>query len=135
MRLNLASIEAFPIAAQAVLAQSADLAFAVLVGSRANGTAHERSDWDIAIQWAPSLAGTDKWVATELLRQELRHTLQVREDQIDLIDLADARLAMRALVAEEGVPVHIANDLAWVRFLQSTWSQLEDHQWRQQHAA
>jgi len=135
MCLTPAHIDAFPSAAQAVLAQSADLAFAVLVGSRANGTAHERSDWDIAIQWAPSLAGTDKWVATELLRQALRDPLQAGEDQIDLIDLADARLAMRALVAEEGVPVHMANDLAWVRFLQSTWSQLEDFQWRQQHAA
>jgi predicted nucleotidyltransferase len=135
MRQTPTPIDAIHSAAQAVLAQRADLAFAVLVGSRANGTAHADSDWDIAIQWAPSLTGTDKWVATELLRQELRHTLQVREDQIDLIDLADARLAMRALVAEEGIPVHIANDLAWVRFLQSTWSQLEDHQWRQQHAA
>jgi hypothetical protein len=50
-------------------------------------------------------------------------------------DCAANAAAMRALVAEEGIPVHIANDLAWVRFLQSTWSQLEDHQWRQQHPA
>ena len=119
MRLIPASIDAFHIAAQAVLAHHADLAFAVLVGCRANRTAHNGSDWDIAIQWAPSLRGTDKWVATELLRQKLRHTLQVSEDQIDMIDLADARLAMRALVAEEGIPLHIANELAWVRFLQS----------------
>ena len=135
MRLIPASIDAIRSAAQSVLAHRADLTFAVLVGSRANGTAHEGSDWDIAIQWAPSLRGTDKWVATELLRQALRHTLQESEDQIDMIDLADTRLAMRALVAEEGIPLHIGNDLAWVRFLQSTWSQLEDHQWRQQHAA
>jgi hypothetical protein len=55
--------------------------------------------------------------------------------QIERIDLADARLAMRALVAEEGLPLHIGNDLAWVRFLQSTWAQIEDNDWRARHAA
>jgi hypothetical protein len=42
---------------------------------------------------------------------------------------------MRALVAQEGLPLQINNDLAWVRYLQNTWAQLEDNQWRQQHAA
>lgn len=135
MRLIPAQIETIQSTAQAVLAQCADLTFAVLVGSRTNGTVREDSDWDIAVQWNPSLSGSDKWVATELLRQHLRHALQVPEDRIDLIDLADARLAMRALAAEEGIPLYIANDLAWARFLQSTWSMLEDHQWRREHAA
>ena len=121
--------------AHGVLAQRAGLAFAVLVGSRAAGTAHEGSDWDIAIQWSKNMSATDKLLATELLRQDLRHALQVNENQVDLIDLADARLAMCALVAEEGIPLHIADDLGWVRFLQNTWAQLEDNQWRSQHAA
>lgn len=121
--------------AQGVLAQRAGLAFAVLVGSRAAGTAHEGSDWDIAIQWSKNMSATDKLLATELLRQDLRHALQVNENQVDLIDLADARLAMCALVAEEGIPLHITDDLAWVRFLQNTWAELEDNQWRMQHAA
>jgi hypothetical protein len=69
------------------------------------------------------------------LRQDLRHALQVQEDQIDLIDIADARLAMRALVAQEGLELYIGNELAWVRFLLNTWAQLEDNWWRQQHAA
>jgi hypothetical protein len=81
------------------------------------------------------MADADKWVATEQLRQGLRQALQVPETDIDLIDLADARLAMRALVAEEGLPLHIGNDLAWVRFLQSTWAQIEDNDWRARHAA
>lgn len=121
--------------AQFVLAQRAGLAFAVLVGSRAIGTAHENSDWDIAVQWANKLTGTDRLLAAEQLRQDLRHALQVREDQIDLIDLGDARLAMRALAAEEGTPLTVTDDLAWVRFLQNTWAELEDNQWRTQHAA
>lgn len=121
--------------AQGVLAQRSGLAFAVLVGSRASGTANEDSDWDIAVQWTSKLTGADRFLAAEQLRQDLRHALQVREDQIDLIDLGDARLAMRALVAEEGTPLAITDDLAWVRFLQNTWAELEDNQWRMQHAA
>lgn len=121
--------------AQGVLAQRADLAFAVLVGSRATGTAHKDSDWDIAVKWANNLTGTNRLLAAEQLRQDLRQALQVREDQIDLIDLGEARLAMRALAAEEGTPLTIADDLAWVRFLQNTWAELEDNQWRTQHAA
>lgn len=135
MRLTPAQIDTIPTTVQRVLGACASLSFAVLVGSRANGTAHEGSDWDIAIQWQVDQKGPDKLLATERLRQDLRQALQVRDDQIDLIDLADARLAMRALVAEEGQPLWIADDLAWVRFLQNTWAQLEDNQWRMQHAA
>jgi len=118
-----------------LLAQTAGLAFAVLVGSRANGTAHEGSDWDIAIQWSKNLSAMDRLVATEELRQRLSQALQTSAEQVDLIDLADARLAMRALVAQEGQTLHIADDLAWVRFLQTTWAELEDNEWRRTHAA
>ena len=135
MRLTPAQIDTITSTVQAVLAACAGLSFAVLVGRRANGTAHEGSDWDIALQWHADQKGPGKLLATERLRQDLRHALQVREDQVDLIDLADARLTMRALVAEEWQPLWIADDLAGVRFLQNTWAQLEDNQWRMQHAA
>jgi predicted nucleotidyltransferase len=135
MRLTPAQIDTIKSTAQAVLERAMGLSFAVLVGSRANGTDHPDSDWDIALQWTALMADADKWVATEQLRQALRQALQVPETDIDLIDLADARLAMRALVAEEGLPLHIGNDLAWVRFLQSTWAQIEDNDWRARHAA
>jgi hypothetical protein len=135
MRLTPAQIETIKSTTQAVLVNRVGLAFAVLVGSQAQGMAHAGSDWDIAIQWSLQMTGEDKLIATEELRQSLRHALGVQEDQIDLIDLSNARLAMRALVAQEGLPLQINNDLAWVRYLQNTWAQLEDNQWRQQHAA
>ena len=135
MRLTPAQIEVQNMLLTRTLAAQTGLSFAVLVGSRATGTAHLDSDWDVAVQWTRHLAGTEKLQATEQLRQALRNALGVREDQIDLIDLADARLTMRVLVAEEGISLHMSDDLAWVRYLQNTWAELEDNQWRQQHAA
>jgi predicted nucleotidyltransferase len=135
MPLHPAQFEVIKSTIQPVLAKRGCIAFAVLVGSQATGGAHAGSDWDIAIRWSLPMAGEEKLIETELLRQDLRHALQVQEDQIDLIDIADARLAMRALVAQEGLELYIGNELAWVRFLLNTWAQLEDNWWRQQHAA
>ena len=135
MRLTPAQIEVQNLPLTRTLAAQTGLSFAVLVGSRATGTAHLDSDWDVAVQWSRHLAGIEKLQATEQLRQALRNAIGVREDQIDLIDLADARLTMRVLVAEEGISLHMSDDLAWVRYLQNTWAELEDNQWRQQHAA
>ena len=120
---------------QAALAAQAGLSFAVLVGSQATGRAHALSDWDIAIQWGRQVPADQRMLMAEQLRQVLRHALEVPEEKIDLIDLADARLAMRALVAEDGQTLCIADDLAWIRFLQNTWAALEDNDWRQKHAA
>jgi predicted nucleotidyltransferase len=111
------------------------LEFAVLVGSRATGTAQPQSDWDIALQWA---YGTD-WLATlgrtETLRHKLAAALGLSAAQIDLIDLRRANLAMRASVAEEGLPLSGEDSLAWAHFLQRTWRDLEDFYWDKQHAA
>ena len=112
-----------------------DIAFAVLVGSRANGTTHPESDWDVALQWAPH----PDWMAvlgkTETLRRKIAEAVDVKLDQIDLIDLRRANLAMRASVAEEGVLLTVENTLAWSHFLRRTWRELEDYYWEQRHAA
>ena len=117
------------------LSQAEGLAFAVLVGSRAEGSTHAHSDWDIAIQWARTLSLTEQLRRTELLRHQLRLALDLEEDKIDLIDVSGAGLAMRALVAEEGKELVVQDDLAWIRFLSATWFELEDHYWRAHHAA
>jgi predicted nucleotidyltransferase len=115
--------------------QQTGLAFAVLVGSQRSGLAHAQSDWDIAVQWREELELMDKLTQTELLRHTLKKLLNIEEQQVDLIDIAHARLAMRALVAEEGQVLVVNDELAWVRFLKTTWFELEDHYWREQHAA
>jgi predicted nucleotidyltransferase len=120
---------------RAVLQSQADLVFAVLVGSRAQGKSHPGSDWDIALQWTP---GLDLWTVlahTETLRRQLAQTLQVTEATVDLIDLRRANLAMRASVAEEGLPLTGEHTLVWAQFLTRTWRELEDFYWDQRHAA
>jgi predicted nucleotidyltransferase len=119
----------------AVLATVDNLELAVIIGSRANGTARPDSDWDIALQWSQSLTFTEQLAATEQLRNRLAKQLKMPFQSIDLIDLPTARLTMRAVVAEEGIPLKGGESLAWHRFLQRTWRELEEQYWEQLYAA
>ena len=112
-----------------------DLEFAVLVGSRAAGTECPGSDWDIAVYWRDGLPWMDRVSKTETLRRELAKALGENESRIDLIDLASTNLAMRATVAEEGLPLTGDQSPAWARFLRRTWRELEDFYWGKEHAA
>lgn len=107
----------------------------MLVGSRATNTAHAASDWDIALQWSHQLDWLTVLSYTETLRRKLASELNIAESAIDLIELRRANLAMRASVAEEGQPLAGEDSLAWSRFLQRTWRELEDFYWDKQHAA
>ena len=118
-----------------VLEAQPDLELAVLVGSRAEGRARDDSDWDIAIQWKRDLPLLDNLANTETLRRLLAAAIGVEEDRVDLIDLPGAKLAMRALVAEEGVPLKGEDSLAWNHFLARTWRELEAYEWEKEHAA
>jgi len=122
-------------ALSAQLQSDPDLDFAVLVGSRASGTAQPTSDWDIALAWKPEIAWGDVLQKTERLRDVLARALGVSSTQIDLVDLRSANLAMRASVAEDGVALYGDNSAAWARFLRRTWRELEDYYWGQNHAA
>jgi predicted nucleotidyltransferase len=119
----------------ALWAAYAELEFAVLVGSRATGEFRPDSDWDIAIRWQRELSAYRRLELTESLRLDVARSLDVEPEQVDLIDLAVARLAMRAQVAERGRVLYGAESLPWLRFLQTTWAQIEDFDWRRRHAA
>ena len=112
-----------------VLQTQDEIELAVLIGSRAEGRARPDSDWDIAIQWQRKLTLLDNLAKTEDLRHKLGMALDVGDDRIDLIDLPRAGLAMRALVAEEGIPLKGENTLIWNHFLARVWRELEDHEW------
>ncbi|MEY4979963.1 MAG: hypothetical protein RLZZ352_2233 [Pseudomonadota bacterium] len=118
-----------------LLQQQPQLVFSVLIGSRATGNTHTASDWDIALQWEPQASWVWTLAQTETLRAQLAQALHVAPQAIDLIDLRRANLAMRAAVAEEGLPLTGTESLAWMHFLQRTWHELEAHYWKLQHAA
>lgn len=118
-----------------LLSQTSGLEFAVLVGSRANGTASSNSDWDIALQWQKEIDWLEQLGRTESLRRKLSDLLSVPETLIDLIDVPRSSLAMRANIAEEGRILTGEDALAWQRFLRRTWRELEDHYWERIYAA
>jgi len=111
------------------------LELVVLVGSQSNGTTHADSDWDFAIQWNREMSFMDQLSTTEKLRKHIATSLETDLSEIDLIDLPSARLAMKALVAEEGVILHGAETLVWCHFLQRTWRELEEQYWEEIYAA
>jgi len=117
------------------LSSVADLEFAVLVGSRAQGTARTQSDWDIALQWRPQADWLALLGTQETLRRRIADTLGASPEDIDLIELPRANLAMRANAAEDGVVLKGEDTLAWARFLTRTWRELEDFYWERAHAA
>jgi len=119
----------------AIIIGVTELELAILIGSRATGAAHPDSDWDIAIQWRRGMDFIQQLAVTEQLRRTLAEKLAVSGQSIDLIDLPTARLTMRAVVAEEGIPLKGGDSLVWHRFLQRTWRELEEQYWEQTYAA
>ena len=116
------------------------LELAILVGSRALNTATQytatqHSDWDIAIRWKKGINNLALLEQAEALKHKIAEAITIHPDQIDLIDITTARLAMRAVIAEEGVILKGEDTLAWSHFLTQTWAELEDYYWRKQHAA
>lgn len=120
---------------KSALREQPGLQFAVLVGSRATGKAHAQSDWDIALQWSPQLEWLTMLGKTETLRNSLANSMQIESSKIDIIELRRANLAMRACVAEDGLPLLGEDSLAWLHFLKRTWRELEDFYWEKSHAA
>ena len=119
---------------RAVCRANDQLEIAVLIGSRATGRSREDSDWDIAIQWQMQSVAGQQFGLTEQLRHQIAQQLKIDSAQIDLIDMPTARLAMRAVIAEEGFSLK-TDTLAWHHFLTRTWAELEQLEWEQQHAA
>ena len=110
-----------------------NLELAVLVGSRAEKRAHQDSDWDVAVQFSRNLSAFDRLSATENIRRKLAGLIGVEEYLVDLIDIPNARLAMRSLIVDVGIPLKGENDLVWNHFLTRTWRELEMYDWEKQH--
>ncbi len=117
-----------------LLAAESELELAVLIGSRAGSAAHPDSDWDVAIQWRGVPPLMRCMALTEQLRHRLADRLGCPGEAVDLIYIPDARLAMRSVIAEEGIPLKGEDTLAWKHFLQKTWRDLEEAYWEEIYA-
>ncbi|WP_355662361.1 type VII toxin-antitoxin system MntA family adenylyltransferase antitoxin [Halomonas salifodinae] len=112
------------------------LDFAILIGSRAREEARPDSDWDIAVQWRDhDVSALELLSRNERLKSALAQHLACEPDAIDIIDLKRANLTIRAVVAEEGIPLAGEDDLPWMRFLSRTWHDLEHWYLEQEYAA
>jgi hypothetical protein len=120
---------------QALFERQQALELGLLVGSQAQKQSHADSDWDIAVQWAKSCPPMQALGLSETLRREIADALRLPEAKIDLIDMPTARLAMRAVIAEQGILLKGDDTLAWSHFLQRTWRELEAYDWERRHAA
>ena len=118
-----------------LLAGQPELELAVLVGSQVKGNATSYSDWDIAIRWIKQIEPMQRLGKTETLRRLLAKQLPQPETKIDLIDITTVGLAMRAVIAEEGIVLKGEDNLAWNHFLQRTWRELETYYWNKNYAA
>ena len=94
--------------------------FAYLFGSRASGTAHARSDADIAVMPSRPLGLLER----ERLVLGLVRALGVPD--VDLIALDRAGLELRGRVVQEGRPIYSADEPARVAFEVRTRSEYFD---------
>jgi predicted nucleotidyltransferase len=112
-----------------------NLELAFLVGSQASGKATTESDWDIALQWKHEMDFMHQLAQTEVLRNQLARSLDIADDNIDLINLPTAGLAMREQVANQGIILKGENTHALSYFLTRTWRELEEFYWDKIYAA
>lgn len=117
------------------LADVPELELAVLVGSQATGAATGDSDWDIAIRWVKHISPLDQLALEAKLVQHIAQSLSIHPDRVDLIQLNSAKLAMREVVANQGISLKGEQTMSWFHFLTQTWAEVEDFYWRKNHAA
>jgi len=80
----------------------------VLHGSRASGTQHENSDWDLGYLATAPLDPGDL---------HLRVTDSLGTEAVDLVDLGRASALLRFRVARDGKPVVARPPTAWTEFV------------------
>ncbi len=112
-----------------------DIRFATLIGSRCNHTARTDSDWDIAVWIARNINGLHRLDLLEKARHKIASALYISPDKVDIIDLAESGLAMRATVANEGLLIKQDPGSLYNHFLVRTWRELEEFDWENRHAA
>lgn len=83
--------------------ETAPVAVAVLYGSYARGEATERSDVDVAVAFEDDLSSRERTKARLSLIERIGERLGI--DAVDVVPLADARLALQAELRADGLVI------------------------------
>ena len=71
----------------------------------------------------------------EILNQQIANAIEKHKDQIDCIDMASARLVMRAVIVKEGIILKGEDALVLIHYPSQTWDELKEFYWRKSNAA
>ena len=109
------------------------VAFALLHGSHAAGTAGPRSDVDVAVHLIEDAHEVDQLELRLRVAGALERTLGT--GPVDVVVLDDAPLALAGRVAQHGVVVHDADPVARVRWTSLTLRRYHDFRIHEQRNA
>ena len=112
-----------------------DIKFSILFGSRAKGSVHESSDWDVVLFFNDNSDAWENMGKKEDVRQQIAKALKIEDQMIDLVDLYQSGLGISATVVDEGVVLSDQDSLALAYYYQGVWAKLEDYYWNIEHAA
>ena len=118
-----------------ILKSRTDIKFSILFGSRAKNSAHEHSDWDVALFFNDNSDTWENMGKKEEIRQQIAKALKIDAEMIDIVDLYQNSLGINATVVDEGVILSDQDSLALAYYYQSIWAKLEDFYWNSEHAA
>lgn len=93
----------------------------ILFGSRAKGTANERSDADVGFLAVRALDDDEKIT----IRRDTAETIGVSEDSIDLVDLMKAPILLQYEVAKHGKLI-FGDQRTFLRFRIGAWRRYLD---------
>ncbi|MBM7072091.1 nucleotidyltransferase domain-containing protein [Shewanella sp. 202IG2-18] len=104
---------------------NADIAVLWLYGSRAKGTEHENSDYDLAIAFKDfSLSNEDAYLRPNLLKLDIATALQYPEDKISVVDVNRAPVYLAFNIIETGVVLYTDGSNRFYTECNRVWSQL-----------
>ncbi len=107
-----------------VLAAFREVEFSYLFGSRAQNRATPRSDTDVAVYFKSGISSKKRFALRLKLIGQLMDTLH--DDRVDLVDLADATLALRFRAVQPAHVLYSRNERERIRFEVATMSEYFD---------
>lgn len=108
-----------------IASEHKDIAILWLYGSRAKGTAHNESDYDIAIAFKNfNLSSEGKYLRPNLFKLDLTEKLNLPEDKISVVDINQAPAYLAFNIIETGQVLFSDGTGRYYKECNRIWSQL-----------